>query len=146
MPSQGSNGPSGRHGYAPAVRLVLAWLPAVVIAAVIWYLSSISGLAVASGTADTVTRKAAHLAVYAALALAALRGLRGSGPEGVRGDRALLGAFVLTVLYAISDELHQATVPDRTGRPLDVGIDAVGAGTALLVARRSARLRRLVAA
>jgi VanZ family protein len=128
------------------VRLLLAWLPAVVIAAVIWYLSSISGLAVASGTADTITRKAAHLVAYAVLALAALRGLGAHGGGRRNDDRTLVGAFVLTLLYAVSDELHQSTVPDRTGRPLDVGIDAVGAGAALIAARHSARLRRLIAA
>lgn len=125
------------------MRLLQAWLPAVLIAALIWSLSSVSGLAVASGGWDTVTRKAAHLLVYAALALATLRGLRAHGPVG---DRGLLGAFAVVVLYAVSDELHQATVPDREGRLLDVGIDAVGAAVALVAARRSARLRQLVSA
>ena len=125
------------------MRLLLAWLPAVLIASLIFALSSVPGLAVASGTWDTLTRKAAHLAVYAALALAALRGVRA---HGAVGDRALILAFVLVVLCAVSDELHQATVPDRSGRALDVGIDAVGAALALLLARRSAVLRRLVAA
>ena len=47
-------------------------------------------------------------------------------------------AFVLTVLYGVSDEAHQAFVPDRTPSLADVGLDAAGAmlgvGLALLTA------------
>jgi VanZ family protein len=36
-------------------------------------------------------------------------------------------ALVITVLYAISDELHQTFVPGRNGWWVDVGVDMVGA-------------------
>jgi VanZ family protein len=42
-------------------------------------------------------------------------------------------AFVVSVLYAASDEYHQTFVPGRNGTPVDVGVDAVGALVALLV-------------
>jgi VanZ family protein len=35
-------------------------------------------------------------------------------------------AFLLSVLYAISDEIHQVFVPTREGRMRDVGIDTLG--------------------
>ena len=132
-----------RRGYPASVRLVHAWLPAAVIAAVIFGLSSVPGLAVADGLWDTVTRKGAHLTIYAALAVACVRGLRA---HGVRGDAALVGALTLAVLYAVSDELHQSTVPERAGTVTDVGIDTVGAVAGLLLVRRSARVRRVVTA
>jgi VanZ family protein len=35
-------------------------------------------------------------------------------------------AFLITVLYACTDEWHQSYVPGRTGTPLDVMIDSIG--------------------
>jgi len=49
-------------------------------------------------------------------------------------------AWVLTVLYAMSDEFHQTFVPGRNGNALDVLIDASAAALAALalwLARRS---------
>lgn len=36
-------------------------------------------------------------------------------------------AFLLTLLYAVTDEIHQMFVPTREGRLRDVIIDAIGA-------------------
>ncbi|HJJ16112.1 MAG TPA: VanZ family protein [Clostridiaceae bacterium] len=40
---------------------------------------------------------------------------------------ALLLSFIICVIFAISDELHQTFVAGRTGQPLDVLIDSAGA-------------------
>ena len=40
--------------------------------------------------------------------------------------RTYIIAFILCVLYAISDEVHQHFVPGRSGEILDVGIDSIG--------------------
>ncbi len=45
--------------------------------------------------------------------------------------RAALWAVLISVLYGISDEIHQAFVPGRTPRLLDVGMDALGAWGAI---------------
>ena len=51
-------------------------------------------------------------------------------------------AVVLTMLYALSDEVHQAFAPDRSGRVDDLGVDGIGAllgvGIAWLVLSRLA--------
>ena len=49
---------------------------------------------------------------------------------------------MLTLAYAAGDELHQAFVPGRSGRPVDVAIDALGAVAALVVIRRLSRAHR----
>lgn len=42
-------------------------------------------------------------------------------------------AWILTTLYAASDEFHQSLVPNRTASIWDVGLDSFGALLALLV-------------
>ena len=50
-------------------------------------------------------------------------------------------AFVVGVLYAVTDELHQMLVPGRQGSLRDVLIDAAGVLAGVAIARRVA-LRR----
>lgn len=69
-------------------------------------------------------RKAAHITEYTFLALAMAL------PFWMKGRRALplfTQAVLLTVAYAITDELHQRLVPGRSGELRDVLIDALGA-------------------
>ena len=123
------------RGYASAVR-VLACLPAVLIAALIWWLSSTPDLAVAAGALDTVLRKAAHIGIFAALALACVLALRANG---VRAAAAIAIGALIALGYAAVDELHQSTVPTRNGAVSDVMIDAFGVGLASLALARRAR-------
>lgn len=119
---------------------VLACLPALLIATVIWWLSSTPDLAVAEGTLDTVLRKTAHVGVFATLALACVLALRANG---VRPPVAIALGALLALVYAAVDELHQTTVPTRNGAGTDVLIDAIGIGLASLAL--VARTRRAVA-
>lgn len=71
---------------------------------------------------SAVIRKAAHAAEFALLAVLLFHALyRTCG----RGRPAL--AWGLTVLYAVTDELHQLFVPGRACRFFDVCVDAAGA-------------------
>jgi len=108
-----------------ASRVVSAWLPVVVWAALIFTLSSIPGLGTGLGTWDLVLRKLAHATEYAILGLLLLRA---TGRASV--------AFVLATLYAVSDELHQSFVSGRHASPVDVAIDALGVAVGLVVASR----------
>ena len=45
---------------------------------------------------------------------------------------SLIFAFLICVVFAISDEHHQTFVAGRTGQPLDVVIDSAGAIAGLL--------------
>lgn len=109
---------------------VLACLPALVIAAVIWKLSATPDLAVASGWLDTVTRKTAHVAVFGLLCGACVLGVRA---QRLSVPASLLGGAALALLYAVIDEYHQSLVPTRVGTPVDVAIDALGIGIASMV-------------
>lgn len=98
---------------------------------VIWFLSAQPDLSSGLGAIDLVGRKLIHAAEFGLLCFLWWRVLRG------RGDaRALAGAFLIAVAYAAIDEYHQSFVPGRNGSPVDVAIDAVGAGLAVALIRR----------
>lgn len=100
------------------IRSLVAWGPAVIWAAVLFFLSAreFSG-------PDTfpVNDKVVHFGLYAVLgaALAFARARSARSP----GALVLLGCGLL---YGISDEFHQSFVPDRTPSLGDVVADAVG--------------------
>lgn len=118
----------------------------------IFFLSAQPGLSTELGLIDLIGRKLAHLGTYAALTLLwwwALAPAPGRGPVGTvdpagrRGAAALAAAVAISFLYAISDEYHQSHVEDRSGSPVDVGIDAVGIALAVWLVR-SGRLPALI--
>jgi VanZ family protein len=77
---------------------------------------------------DFLFKKSAHFAVFATLAALLWRAFEWR-------PRAWIWAWLLTVIYAISDEWHQSFVAGRHPQATDVLIDASGAATALLLAR-----------
>lgn len=70
-----------------------------------------------------VFRKFAHFFIFAALMFFVYHAL-----FRTRKTRRLspILPFVLCVLYAVSDEVHQMFVPERACRMFDVGVDALG--------------------
>lgn len=127
------------------VRRLVSWLPALLWASLIFVLSSQPSLPSPSQLND----KQAHATAYAVLALLCLMGLTRWRWGAVAGA-SLVGAFVLTVAYGVSDELHQSFVPGRSPDVADVLADAAGAGIslaaagawAILLERRSSTPRR----
>lgn len=133
----------------------LAWLPAVVTAAAVFYFSA-QPADVSTEMSDGVTtlllqiaemlgllklspdlveelcvrlsapvRKCAHITEYLILYSTVLFGLY-HWDDRMRGRRWLKWALGITVLYAASDEFHQLFVPGRAGRISDVCIDSIG--------------------
>jgi VanZ family protein len=106
------------------------WLPVVAWAAVIFGVSSIPSLSSGLGTWDLILRKAAHMTEFAILAGLLWRALRNE-----------LGALVVALAYAGTDELHQSFVRGRHGSPVDVAFDGIGAAAGLLLVLRVRALR-----
>jgi VanZ family protein len=107
------------------------WLPVLAWMSLIFLLSAQPGLRVSEdASVDRPMRTLAHLGTYAILAALLFRALR-------RDTRSVAvtvaAAWTIAVLYGVSDEIHQSFVPDRTGRPSDVAIDAIGAAIGLAV-------------
>ena len=105
--------------------LFFLWLPVVAWMGVIFFLSAQPDLPQAgTGWLDLLISGMAHVVLFAVLAVLLARAL---------GQRrhALLVAFALTMLYALSDELHQAFVPGRHPDPWDLVFDGLGAALGL---------------
>lgn len=84
---------------------------------------------------DFLLRKGAHVTEYAVLAYLLTRAM----DPAVRARRAAMAAFILSVLYAGSDEAHQAFVAGRQPAGTDIVVDAVGAWIGISAVRFRAR-------
>ena len=110
---------------------LLAWM------ALIFALSAQSRLPdLTGGRLPGVQSVLGHFTVYLVLVWLWRRALAGAGVA-----RPGRWAFVLTLLYALTDEFHQSFVPQRLPSILDLVTDAVGAAFGLgcrhVVRRRS---------
>ena len=97
--------------------------------AVIFFLSAQSDLNSGLGTWDTILRKGAHMVEFGLLWFLWWRAL---------GYRHLAWSIAIALAYAVSDEVHQSFVEGRHGSPVDVAIDSIGIGLAVLALRRRA--------
>lgn len=110
-----------RRGLRP--RLVRS-LPALLWMALIFYWSSQPSLPIDAHPQSALLHRLAHVLVYAVL-----------GPLVRLAVDALPAparlAFVISLAYGVSDEVHQAFVPGRTATLRDVLLDGASAGVAL---------------
>ncbi|RHO03643.1 VanZ family protein [Clostridium sp. AF37-5AT] len=141
---------------------LLAWLPALFVAAAIFWFSSkpavestemsdsVSRLILLIGTkfgffrgdpaqyADLIelmsfpVRKAAHMTEYLVFYCTVRFGLRFTHRTS-NVKRRLLAALAIVFLYACTDEFHQLFVPGRAGRFTDVLIDCFGVTVVTLI-------------
>lgn len=91
------------------------WGPAVAYALLIFVLSSFSSFPVPKGIWSF--DKVIHLVEYAVLGFLVAYALPGK-PWWL--------AAVISTLYGVSDEVHQAFVPGRSADPFDACADAIG--------------------
>ena len=120
-------------------RLLRDIVPLIVWMALIFLLSSQSRLIEIEGAGqERLFFKSAHIIAYATLAWLWWRAL---SPRRRVTWPVLFAALALTVLYGISDEIHQLFVPGRHGRLPDVLFDTGGALFMILLLRRVEWLR-----
>lgn len=100
------------------------WLPPLVWAVLIFALSSIEQVKVSEFFFwDFLAKKGAHFSEYAVLYFLIFR---------ANGKNSSL-SFILTMFYAVSDEIHQSFVPGRQAAIYDIAIDFSGAASALYI-------------
>lgn len=89
-----------------------------------------------------IVRKTAHFCLFFALGASYANSL--VQLYGTSTKKAYAIAFLLSVMYAVTDEIHQIFVPGREGKISDVVIDSSGSffGIGLFILLRSFLLRR----
>lgn len=113
------------------VKFLKYWLPVILWAGLIFYLSNVPNLN--SGLVafwDVFLRKLAHAGEFGILNFLIFRGLRG---YEVSFKNALILAFASSILYTFFDEAHQYFVAERQARIKDAGIDSLGVGSISLI-------------
>ena len=108
------------------------WLPVFLWAVVIFALSSIQQITVAEFFLwDFAAKKVAHLAEYAVLYALFLRAT----------EKNWVLSFVLTMIYAATDEIHQSFVPGRNAAVYDLAFDFSGAAISAYVIWKLRQIR-----
>jgi VanZ family protein len=109
------------------------YFPVVFWMGLIFYLSSIPSLksGVSNLSAEIIIRKSAHIIEFAVLAFLFWRIFYFG--EGLDRRRAYWVAFIASAVFAVSDEVHQRFINERSGRIIDVIVDVGGAVFSLLL-------------
>jgi VanZ family protein len=100
---------------------ILKWIPAALMMLAIFLFSARPSTDIRSSLLQTIIYKGGHVIGYAILTMSIWRGLE------FRRERRWL-AWLLAILYAVTDEYHQSFVPGRHPAAFDVLVfDNVGA-------------------
>ena len=118
------------------LKFIKFWLPVILWAGMIFFLSSIPDLR--SGLPnifDLILRKIAHAGEFGVLAILVMRAISSSSFKQIKQSTisTIVIVIIIVILYAISDEIHQDFVPGRIASATDVLIDSIGALTGLLI-------------
>ena len=113
-------------------KFILYSLPPIVWAGVIFFFSSQQHVQVSTDYWENFAAlKSSHVIGYSGLFILIHRALFNS--TTYKKPKALAIAMLLTIAYAITDEIHQKFVPTRDGKWRDVIFDTIGASIALLI-------------
>ena len=126
------------------IYIIISWVLVVACMGFIFWMSGFSATE-SSGMSDSiirkildlfgeefssfVVRKAAHMLEFCALAMALCNAIYAT----FELKATPIIAFVCTVLYAVTDEIHQLFVEGRACRAFDVFVDACGALAGVII-------------
>ncbi len=111
----------------PLYRIILLVLPAILWMTLIFYLSSRQRVAVSNTyIINFMFFKFLHVTEYSILYTLVYRALCIYSEKRLPVYKKLLIALIITLFYAMTDEIHQTFVPTREGTVRDVVIDSIG--------------------
>ncbi len=130
-------------------RVALAWTPALLYSAFIWFVSSMSHPDFVPVADVPFQDKGVHFLVYGVLALFIAHGAARTWSSWSL-PRGFALAVVAATLWGALDEFHQSFVPGRSSDVVDLLADTLGAtfgaasySTMVALIRRSARPSRM---
>jgi VanZ family protein len=107
------------------ITILYYWLPPFIWMGIIFYMSSQKSISITTNvTAEFYTFKTLHIIEYAFLFFLFYRAFQSM--KHLQDNMCGILAFIVTILYSISDELHQLSIPTRQGRLRDIVFDMVG--------------------
>jgi VanZ family protein len=117
---------TAEYVYTGKMKVVRLWGPVIIWMVVIFILSGRQSISVSKDYwLNFLFFKTLHVIEYAILFIFYIRGMSDFwSNEKVVNKYAI--AFLLTILYAVTDETHQLFVSTREGRVRDVIIDTAG--------------------
>lgn len=108
-------------------RFIQYWLPPLIWMVIIFYFSSRLRTSVTGEFLfDFIFFKGLHMIEYAVLYFLLFRSFYSINNSQLTINNKLLFPIILSVFYALSDEIHQTFVPTREGKTRDVIIDTAG--------------------
>ena len=120
--------------------ILFVWLPWIALMVVIFSLSNQSSLPGSSNFwLEILFKKTAHFVVYTLLQFLTMRVF-----YSLKLEKYVLLSFIWTILFAISDEVHQLFIPNRHGTLMDVCIDGVGALFTVFIFQKFVWLRKFL--
>ena len=138
-----TNVPSMKHTSEMRTRRspLVAFLPATLLMALIFYLSTQSTVELPETWSSVYSDKILHALAYGTLAFFFLYGFLSSTHMPERTVYA--ASWLITVLYGLSDEFHQSFTPGRDSSLGDLFANTVGATVCIWLYARLSRTTRL---
>jgi len=78
-----------------------------------------------------IVRNTGHFFLYLVLGILLMNALNINKNKGFTA--IIIGTMIISLLYAVSDEIHQIYVPGRSWQVFDIIIDVLGAGAGILI-------------
>ena len=107
------------------IKKIASWSLVFLWSALIFYLSSIPDLKIVQiSFLDFVLRKIAHITEYAFLCVSYILALKNT--TKLTYTKVYLLSMIFSIIYAITDEIHQRFVPGRSCNFFDLLFDTTG--------------------
>lgn len=114
------------------------WGPVIIWMAGIFYMSSQSAIQTSEvKVIDFIIHKIAHVAEYGMLSILLYR----ASNKGFKSNGNWKIPLFITIIYALTDEIHQLFVATREGRLRDVVIDSFGAAAGLWIQKQLLQIK-----
>ncbi len=125
------------------VHIFYYWFPPLLWMGMVFFMSSQVSITITKNAAtDFITFKTLHMVEYAFLFFLFYRAFQSI--KNIQNNLYGIFAFMVVILYSISDEFHQLFIPTRQGRLRDVLFDIAGMLVMYVIIRKVRLIKKLL--